>query len=357
LLNLLAAAPERGNYQFEFSQFKFQTEPLPFRAFVDLSPYPMKLHQLKYIREVANQGLNISQAAEILHTSQSGISKQIQLLEEELNLHIFQRSGKRLTGITEFGKIILALAERALREIDNIKLVSAEFSQKEAGTLTIAATHTQARYRLPSAVKAFVERYPEVKLHIHQGTPAQVTEQVVAGEADIGIATEAISVSDKLLCFPCYQWNRCVITPLNHPLLHDLPLTLEKIARYPLITYDFTFTGGSLVNRVFSQAGLTPNVVLTAIDADVIKTYVQLGIGIGLLANIAFDPERDSQLAMLDASHLFPPSTTYLGVRRDAYLRGYQYAFIQLLAPQFDQQAIENALKGMAINRLFLGFV
>ena len=317
----------------------------------------MKLHQLKYIREVANQGLNISQAAEILHTSQSGISKQIQLLEEELNLHIFQRSGKRLTGITEFGKIILALAERALREIDNIKLVSAEFSQKEAGTLTIAATHTQARYRLPSAVKAFVERYPEVKLHIHQGTPAQVTEQVVAGEADIGIATEAISVSDKLLCFPCYQWNRCVITPLNHPLLHDLPLTLEKIARYPLITYDFTFTGGSLVNRVFSQAGLTPNVVLTAIDADVIKTYVQLGIGIGLLANIAFDPERDSQLAMLDASHLFPPSTTYLGVRRDAYLRGYQYAFIQLLAPQFDQQAIENALKGMAINRLFLGFV
>ncbi|MDO9105653.1 MAG: CysB family HTH-type transcriptional regulator [Methylovulum sp.] len=317
----------------------------------------MKLHQLRYVREVVHQGLNISQAAEILHTSQSGISKQIQLLEEELNLHIFQRNGKRLIGITDSGKLILNLAERALREIDNIKMVSEEFSQKEAGTLTVATTHTQARYRLPTAVKAFIERYPSVRLHIHQGTPTQVAEQVASGEADIGIATEVISTYDKLLCFPCYQWNRCVIAPYAHPLLQDLPLTLEKIAQYPLITYDFTFTGGSLVNRVFSRAGLNPNVVLTAIDADVIKTYVNLGLGIGLLANIAYDRERDSNLSMIDTSHLFPPSTTYLGVRRDVYLRGYMYAFIQLLAPQFDHKAIDSALKGMAINRLFLGFV
>ncbi|MDP2904365.1 MAG: CysB family HTH-type transcriptional regulator [Methylovulum sp.] len=317
----------------------------------------MKLHQLRYVCEVAHQGMNMSLAAENLHTSQSGISKQIQLLEEELNLHIFQRNGKRLIGVTDSGKTILNLAERALREIENIRLVSDEFSQKEAGTLTIATTHTQAQYRLPTAVKSFIGRYPDVKLHIHQGTPTQVADQVASGEADVGIATEVISTYDKLLCFPCYQWNRCVIAPHGHPLFNDLPLTLETIARYPLITYDFTFTGGSLVNRVFSRAGLTPNVVLTAIDADVIKTYVNLGLGIGLLANIAYDPERDSSLDVVDASHLFPPSTSYLGVRRDAYLRGYMYEFIQLLAPQFDHKAIEYALKGIAINRLFLGFV
>lgn len=317
----------------------------------------MKLHQLRYVREVVHQNLSISQAAEALHTSQSGISKQIQLLEEELNLHIFQRSGKRITGMTESGKIILNMAERVLREVENIKQVSEEFSQKEAGILTVATTHTQARYRLPAIVTTFMQRYPDIKLHIHQGTPTQVAEQVLNGEADIGIATEVISSYDKLLCFPCYQWNRCVIAPHWHPLLDDAPLTLEKIAKYPLITYDFTFTGGSLVNRIFSQAGLVPNVVLTAIDADVIKTYVNLGLGIGLLANIAYQPERDTDLGMIDASHLFPPSTTFLGVRRDAYLRGYMYEFIQLLAPQFNRKSVEVALKGISINKLFLGFV
>lgn len=305
----------------------------------------MKLHQLRYIHEIARQGLNVSQAAEALHTSQSGVSKACQLLEEELNLHIFQRHGKRLVGITEPGKIILKLAERVLRELENIKQVGEEFTQKETGTLTIAATHTQARYRLPNAVKTFMQLYPDVTLHIHQGNPTQVAQQVADGEADIGIATEAISNYNNLLCLPCYQWNRCVITPHGHPLLDDLPLTLEKITRYPLITYDFAFTGGSLVNRVFGQAGLEPNVVLTAIDADVIKTYVSLGLGIGLLANIAYDPERDTELDMLDASHLFPPSTTYLGLRRDAFLRGFVYEFIQLLAPAFDRAAVEAALK------------
>ncbi|MDD2723957.1 MAG: CysB family HTH-type transcriptional regulator [Methylovulum sp.] len=312
----------------------------------------MKLHQLRYVREIARQNLNISQAAEILHTSQSGISKQIQLLEEELNLHVFERNGKRLTGVTESGKLILTLAERALREIENIKRVSEEFSQKETGSLTLATTHTQARYRLPSAVQAFIQRYPDVKLHIHQGNPTQVAEQVARGEADIGIATEVISSYDKLLCFPCYQWNRCIIAPHSHPLFNDLPLTLEKISQYPLITYDFTFTGGSVVNRVFAEAGLVPNVVLTAIDADVIKTYVNLGLGIGLLANIAFDPERDGGLGIIDASHLFPSSTTYLGLRRDVYLRGYMYELIQLLAPQFDRKAIDAGLQGTAINRI-----
>jgi LysR family transcriptional regulator, cys regulon transcriptional activator len=305
----------------------------------------MKFNQLRYLHEVAKQGLNVSSAAEALHTSQPGVSKQIQLLEEELKLQVFQRNGKRLVGITEPGKVVLELAERVMRQMENIKRVGDEFAQEDSGVLTIATTHTQARYRLPAAVKAFMDQYPKVKLTIHQGNPTQVAEQVVSGEADIGIATEAISGYEKILCLPAYQWNRCLVMPRDHALLKEEPLTLEKITRYPLITYDFSFTGGSLVSRVFAEKGLQPNVVLTAIDADVIKTYVSLGLGVGLLANMAYDAERDANLAMRDVSHLFPPSTTYVGVRRDSYLRKYMYAFIQLLAPHFDQKAVNQLLK------------
>ncbi|MDP2246738.1 MAG: CysB family HTH-type transcriptional regulator, partial [Nitrosomonadales bacterium] len=301
-------------------------------------------HQLRYIREVAKQNLNISEAAETLHTSQPGVSKQIQLLEEELNLQIFQRNGKRLVGITEPGKAILALAERMMLEVENIKRVGEEFSHEETGSLTIATTHTQARYRLPSAVKSFVDQYPNVKLTIHQGNPTQVADQVASGEADIGIATEAISSYEKILCLPLYRWNRCIVVPHGHPLLSDIPLTLKKITQYPLITYDFGFTGSSIVTGVFDKQGLSPNIVLTAIDADVIKTYVNLGLGIGLLANMAYDKERDANLSMIDASHLFPESTTYMGIRRDAYLRGFIYAFIELLAPGYDKKAVQAAL-------------
>lgn len=316
----------------------------------------MKLQQLRYVHEVVRQGLNISHAAEKLHTSQSGVSKQIQLLEEELCLHIFKRHGKRLTGITETGGVIVAMAGRVLREIDNIKRVGEEFNKKDQGALTVATTHTQARYRLPAIVTAFMRRYPNIELHIHQGTPSQVAEQVVRGEADIGIATEVINSYEKLLSMPCYQWNRCVITQPGHPLLANPPLTLEKIAGYPLITYDFAFTGGSLVNKVFAEAGLQPNVVFTALDADVIKTYVSLGLGIGLMAGIAYNAERDSYLGMLDASHLFPPSTTYLGISRDTYLRGFMYEFIQLLGPQFDRKTVEAALQGETVKISPIGF-
>ncbi len=305
----------------------------------------MKFNQLRYLHEVAKQGLNVSLAAEALHTSQPGVSKQIQLLEEELNLQVFQRNGKRLVGVTEPGKVVLELAERVMRQMENIKRVGDDFAQEDTGTLTIATTHTQARYRLPAAVKAFMDQYPKVKLAIHQGNPTQVAEQVASGEADIGIATEAISNYEKILCLPAYQWNRCVVIPHDHELLKTEPLTLEKITRYPLITYDFAFTGGSLVSRVFNEAGLQPNVVLTAIDADVIKTYVSLGLGVGLLANMAYDAQRDANLAMRDVSHLFPPSTTYVGIRRDSYLRKYMYAFIQLLAPHFDRKAVNQHLK------------
>lgn len=305
----------------------------------------MKLHQLRYLHEVVRHGLNITSAADALYTSQPGVSKQIQLIEEELGLQIFNRNGKRLSGLTEPGKEIVALATKVMRDIENIKRVGDEFSDVDSGTLTIATTHTQARYKLPAAVKAFMSQYPKVKLNIHQGNPSQVAEQVANGEADIGIATESISNYESLLCLPCYHWNRCVVVPHDHPLLNEEKLTLEKLASYPLITYDFAFTGGTLVSKTFGDAGLVPNVVLTAIDADVIKTYVSLGLGVGLLANMAFDPERDLNLARIDVSHLFADSTTYLGVRKDAFLRSYMYGFIELIAPQFNRAAVNAALK------------
>jgi LysR family transcriptional regulator, cys regulon transcriptional activator len=305
----------------------------------------MKLHQLKYIHEVARQGLSISAAAEVLHTSQPGVSKQIQMLEDELKLQIFQRNGKRLTGITEPGRHIVKLAATVMLEMQNIKRVGDEFSKVETGTLTIATTHTQARYKLPAAVKQFMENYPNVKLNIHQGNPSQVTAPVASGEADIGIATEAISLDDRLLCLPCYEWNRCVVVPKGHRLINAAPLSLAKLASFPLITYDFAFTGSTIVSKVFHDAGVMPNVVLTAIDADVIKTYVGLGLGVGLIANMAYDGERDKDLVRLDCSHLFPASTTYLGVRKDAFLRSYIYGFIELLAPKFDRKAVDEALR------------
>lgn len=305
----------------------------------------MKFHQLRYVHEVVRQQLNISAASEALHTSQPGVSKQIQLLEEELGLQIFQRNGKRLIGVTEPGRKIVELAAKVVLEMQNIKRVGDEYSREDTGELTIATTHTQARYRLPGAVKQFMAQYPNVKLTIHQGNPAQVTEQVASGEADIGIATESISKDERINCLPCYEWNRCLVVPPEHPLLNIKKLTLQELAKYPLITYDFAFTGGTLVSKIFHDAGVQPNVVFTAIDADVIKTYVSLGLGVGLLANMAYDAERDTHLAKIDVDHLFADSTTYLGVRKDAFLRGYMYGFIELIAPHFNRAAVNQALK------------
>ena len=305
----------------------------------------MKLHQLKYIHEVARQGFSVSAAAEALHTSQPGVSKQIQLLEEELKLQIFQRNGKRLTGITEPGKKILKLATSVMFELDNIKRVGDEFSKDASGMLTIATTHTQARYKLPAAIQQFMQIYPQVKLNIHQGNPTQVTDWVATGEADVGIATESIGQEERLICLPCYEWNRSVVVPKAHDLARVPLLSLEDIASYPLITYDFAFTGSTTVSKVFHDAGVTPNVVLTAIDADVIKTYVNLGLGIGLIANMAFDEKRDEGLVRLDCSHLFPQSTTHLGIRKDTFMRGYLYEFIGMLSPKFDRAAIDEVFK------------
>lgn len=308
----------------------------------------MNLQQLRYLNEIARRGLKITDAAEALYTSQPGISKQIKLLEDELGIEIFIRNGKRITAITEPGQVILNIAQRMLQEADNMKRVGAEFKRQDSGALTVATTHTQARYALPPVVKQFIKRYPRVNLSLHQGNPTQVAQQVIDGEADIAIATESLTLYDELIALPCYEWNHCVIAPLKHPLLAEKKLTLEKIAQYPIVTYDSAFSGRGKIDAAFEAKKITPNVVLTAIDADVIKTYVELGLGIGIVAQFAYVPGRDRHLSMLEAGHLFKPSITRLALRRNEYLRGYTYDFIELFAPHLTRAVISDALHGKA---------
>ena len=306
----------------------------------------MKLQQLRYLTEVVKQNLNLSGAAEALHTSQPGISKQIRLLEDELGVEIFVRNGKRVTAVTPPGKTILEIAQRILHEAENLKQAAQDFSNQDGGRLTIATTHTQARYALPNVIQRFTKRYPKVKLGLIQGNPVQICQYAISGQADFCIATEAIDTFEELVMLPCYNWNRCVVAPPGHPILKQKKLAIADIAKYPIITYDFAFTGRSQINRAFEAKGLTPNVVLTAIDSDVIKTYVALGLGIGILANMAFDPARDKNLRALDASHLFESSTTRIGVPRRAYLRGYIYDFIEMFAPQLSRKVVDAAVHG-----------
>ena len=306
----------------------------------------MNLQQLRYVFEVARSGLNVSAAAAALHTSQPGVSKQIRLLEEELGVDVFVRQGKRLTAVTDPGREVLKIAERLLRDLDNLRSVGQEFGAEEAGTLAIATTHTQARYVLPPIVQQFMRRHPNVRVSLHQGSPTEVCDFVLAGEADLAIATEAIGEQDDLVMLPCYQWNRCIIAPVRHPILSTQPLTLEAIARYPIVTYDFAFTGRNKINEAFMGRGLKPNVVLTAIDSDVIKTYVAMGLGVGIVAKMAFDPAVDKELGMVDAAHLFASSTTRIGLRRNAWLRGYVYAFIEYFAPHLTRRVVDAALAG-----------
>ena len=306
----------------------------------------MKLQQLRYIVEIQRQGLNVSEAAEALYTSQPGISKQVKLLEDELGVAIFERSGKRFTGVTEPGKTVLAIAERILRETENLKRASAEFSSGGSGRLVLAATHTQARYALPVVVRDFVAQHPAVKLEMHQGSPTQIAEWVLAGEADIGIATEALDQYAQLITLPVRQWSHCVIAPEGHPILKSSPLSLAELAKWPLITYDTAFTGRSRINRAFERIGVVPNVALTALDADVIKTYVSLGLGLGIISALAFDAQRDSGLIAVDAAHLFESNTTRIGLRRGTYLRRHDFDLIALFAPHLSQRVVEMAMQG-----------
>jgi LysR family cys regulon transcriptional activator len=304
----------------------------------------MKLQQLRYLCEVANQDLNLSRAAKKLHTSQPGISKQIQLLEEELGVEIFIRNGKRMASITPPGQTIVEIAEKILIEENNLRCVGQEFTDKDVGSLTVATTHTQARYALPPTIRQFTTRYPKIKLTIRQGNPTQISKLVTSREADIAIATEAIEFFHELVMLPCYQWNRCIITPPEHPLLSLREISLEAIVKYPIITYDFAFTGRSKINQAFEARGLVPNVVLTALDADVIKTYVELGLGIGIVAQMAFDPSRDKHLRSIDAGHLFESSTTRIGIRKNSYLRGYVLDFIKMFSPQLNRITVKKAM-------------
>ncbi|MDD2720521.1 MAG: HTH-type transcriptional regulator CysB [Gallionella sp.] len=305
----------------------------------------MNLQQLRYLNEVVRRDLKISAAAEALHTTQPAISKQIKLLEEELGLEIFVRNGKRIAAITEPGKGLLTIAQRMLLDAENLRQYADEFHARDSGHLTIATTHTQARYALPPVVKKFMARYPKVKLGLHQGSPTQIAEQVLNGEADICIATESLALYDDLITLPCYEWHHCVVTPPNHPLLAEKTLTLEALARYPIITYDFAFTGRGKINRAFSAAGLSPDIALTAIDADVIKTYVELGLGVGILAQMSFIPERDSKLRMIEAGHLFGSSTTRVAIRKNEFLRAYTYDFIELFAPHLTTAVVTRAMQ------------
>lgn len=306
----------------------------------------MKLQQLRYLVEVARQGLNVSEAAEALFTSQPGVSKQIKLLEDELGIIVFERSGKRLTGITEPGKAVLDISARILREADNLKRVGEEYAGGDSGSLNLATTHTQARYALPKVVQRFVGTYGKVRLALHQGSPTQIAEWVLAGEADIGVATESLDQYPGLVTLPCYQWSHCVIAPAGHPILASHSLSLAELARWPLVTYDPAVSGGSRIGKAFERQGLTPNIILSAIDADVIKTYVGLGLGLGIIAKLAYDPVRDVGLEAIDAGHLFESNTTRLALRRGTYLRQFEYDFIEMFAPQLTKKSVDMAMAG-----------
>ena len=303
----------------------------------------MNFQQLRYVREAVRQGLNLTEAANALFTSQPGISKQIRELEDELGIEIFVRRGKRLVDLTEPGRTVVQVIDRLLAEADNLRQVGKEFADRDSGSLTIATTHTQARYALPGVVQQFRAQYPKVRLSLQQGSPTQIAQMVIAGQADVAIATEALDHYPELLALPGYTWHHCVVVPQGHPLTKVKLLTLEEIARYPLITYSPEFTGRSHIDHAFAAKGLKMDLVLTAIDADVIKTYVELGLGVGVIAAMAYDAKRDARLRAIDAGHLFRDNTTRLAVKRAAYLRRYTYAFIQMFAPQLTPDIVDRA--------------
>lgn len=305
----------------------------------------MKLQQLRYIVEVLNNNLNVSATAEALYTSQPGISKQVRMLEDELGVQIFGRSGKHLTHVTPAGQEVIHIAREVLSRVEGIKSVAAEYNKPDQGTLNIATTHTQARYALPAIIQGFIAKYPAVSLHMHQGSPQQISEFAAKGKADFAIATEALHLYQDLIMLPCYHWNRSILVPPNHPLASLPAVTIEDIAQYPLVTYVHGFTGRSRLDQAFSQANLTPKIVFTATDADVIKTYVRMGLGIGVIATMAYEQKNDSDLVAIDARHLFAPSTTKIGFRKGVFLRSYMYDFIERFAPHLTRTVIEQAVQ------------
>ena len=304
----------------------------------------MKLQQLRYFVEVLNNNLNVSATAERLYTSQPGISKQVRMLEDELGIQIFGRSGKHLTHVTPAGNEVINIATEILSKVEAIKAVAREHTQPDEGKLRIATTHTQARYALPDIIQGFVKKFPKVSLHMYQGTPAQISDAASKGEADFAIATESMHLYNDLIMLPCYHWNRSIIVRKDHPLATMKNITIPDIAQYSLVTYVFGFTGRSELDTAFKEVGCEPKIAFTATDADVIKTYVRLGVGIGVIATMALDDELDSDLVRIDASHLFKASTTKIGFRRGTFLRSYMFDFIERFAPHLNRDLVTKAV-------------
>lgn len=300
----------------------------------------MNFQQLRIIRETVRRNFNLTEVANALFTSQSGVSKHIKDLEDELGVELYIRKGKRLLGLTEPGKAMVKIVERMLLDAGNIKNLAEQYSQEDTGRLTIATTHTQARYALPRVVTAFKKLYPKVHLKLHQGSPGEIAQLLLDGEADIGIATETLGLIGELASFPYYSWHHDVVVPAGHPLTTVTPLTLDSLAEYPIITYHEGFTGRARVERAFAEAGLVPDIVMSALDADVIKSYVELELGVGIIASVAFDPLRDLNLVKLNSSHLFEESLTRIAVRRGHLLRRYAYHFIELCSPELTEQTV-----------------
>ena len=304
----------------------------------------MNLQQLRYVRETVRRNLNLTDAARALHTSQPGVSKQIRDFELELGVDVFERHGRRFVALTPPGKELVGIIDRILLEVDNLRRVGDNYAAGDSGRLTIATTHTQARYALPRVIAAFRESHPKVRLSLQQGNPSAVARWVMSGEADIGIATESLDHIEELIALPAYTWTHSVVIRPDHPLARIRTLSLEAIAEYPIITYSKEFTGRSHIDQAFSACGLSPDIVLTAIDSDVIKTYVELGLGVGIIASLAFDPERDRQLKCFEADRLFPTNTTRVAIRRGAYLRDFTFAFIESFAADLTRQRVLDAL-------------
>lgn len=303
----------------------------------------MNFQQLRIIRETVRQNFNLTEVANALFTSQSGVSKHIKDLEDELGVELFIRKGKRFLGLTDPGKELLVIVERMLLDAGNIKRLAEQFSLRDEGQLTIATTHTQARYALPKVVTAFKKAFPKVHLVLHQASPDELVRLLLAGEADIGIATEAVAEVPELVSFPYYSWHHAVIAPPEHPL-HGQTLSLDTLAEYPIVTYHQGFTGRAQIDRAFADAGLAPDIVMAALDADVIKTYVELELGAGIIASMAVDAQRDSQVRVVEGAPLFGHQTTRVAIRRGHYLRSYAYRFIELCSAALDEDTVRQAL-------------
>ena len=306
----------------------------------------MKLQQLKYLLAIVDNGLNITAAAERMYTSQPGVSKQLKLLEEELGLKLFVRKGKSLDGITPAGLKVIDRARVIMQEVENIRRLASDFYEEEEGALSIATTHTQARYVLPDIIAEFRKQYPRVSLNLHQGTSEQIADMIDSNKIDFAIATGSRELFEDLLLVPSYHWERTIVVPKDHDLTKlERKITLEDLAGYPLVTYVFSFGGESSLKRAFEDQGLEPDVVFTARDADVIKTYVKMGMGVGIVASMADDCADRKELTTIDATGLFPRSTTWIGFRKDAVLRRYMADFIKLFAPHVTDRELEQAIE------------